>query len=71
MPKLFNEKYARTRVIIDATEVFIQQSSHPELLLLQLQNHNTYIGFIGIITIYSSSTQEAAQMKSVHAIAGY
>jgi hypothetical protein len=38
MPALSKEKYPTTRVIIDTTEVFIQQPSLPELQ----QNHNIF-----------------------------
>ena len=31
MPKIFQQKYPSTRVIIDATEVYIKQSSLAEL----------------------------------------
>ena len=51
MPKLFKEKYPTTRVIIDATEMFIQQPSLPELqqrTFSSYKNHNTYKGLIGI-----------------------
>ena len=51
MPKLFKQRYPTTRVIIDATEVFIQQPSLPELQQLTFsnyKNHNTYKGIIGI-----------------------
>ena len=43
--------YPTTRVIIDATELYIQQSSLPELQQLTFssyKNHNTYNGLIGI-----------------------
>ena len=51
MPKLFRERYPSTRVIIDATEIFIQQSSLPELqqrTFSSYKNHNTYKGLIVI-----------------------
>ena len=51
MPKIFREKYPSTRVIIDATEIFIEQPSLPELQQLTFssyKNHNTYKGLIGI-----------------------
>ena len=51
MPKLFKAQYPTTRVIIDATELFIQQSSLPELqqrTFSSYKNHNTYKGLIGI-----------------------
>ena len=51
MPKVFKEKYPSTRVIIDATEIFVQQPAIPELQQLTFSNykkHNTYKGLIGI-----------------------
>ena len=51
MPKQFKEKYPTTRVIIDATEIFITQ---PRLLKLQqmtfsnYKNHNTFKVLVGI-----------------------
>ena len=51
MPKIFQEKYPTTHVIIDATEIFIEQPSLPELQQLTFsnyKNHNTYKGLIGI-----------------------
>lgn len=51
MPKTFKEKYPSTRVIIDATEIFIEQPSLPELQQLTFsnyKNHNTYKGLVGI-----------------------
>ena len=44
MPKIFLDKYPSTRVIIDATEIFIEQPSLPELQQLTFsnyKNHNT------------------------------
>ena len=51
MPQVFKNLYPTTRVVIDATEVFIQQPSLPELQQLTFstyKNHNTYKGIIGI-----------------------
>ena len=51
MPTNFKQQYPSTRVIIDATELFIQQSSLPELqqrTFSNYKNHNTYKGLIGI-----------------------
>ena len=51
IPKAFKEKYPSTRVIIDATELFIEQPSLPELQQLTFsnyKNHNTYKGLVGI-----------------------
>ena len=50
-PKAFKLQYPTTRVIIDTTELFIQQPSLPELQQLTFssyKNHNTYKGLIGI-----------------------
>ena len=46
MPKVFKQLYPTTRVIIDVTELYIQQSSLPELQQLTFssyKNHNTYV----------------------------
>ena len=51
MPKVFKEKYPSTRVIIDATEIFIEKPAQPELQQLTFsnyKNHNTYKRLIGI-----------------------
>ena len=51
MPKCFKERYPQTRVIIDVTEIFVQQPAHPELQQLTFssyKNHNMYKGLIGI-----------------------
>ena len=51
MPKCFKERYPQTRVIIDATEIFVEQPALPELQQLTFssyKNHNTYKGLIGI-----------------------
>ena len=50
MPKEFKEKYPSTRVVIDATEVFIEQPALPEIQQLtysNYKNHNTFKGLIG------------------------
>ena len=51
MPNVFRIKYPTTRVIIDATEITVEQPALPELQQLTLsnyKNHNTYKGLIGI-----------------------
>ena len=51
MPKKFKQQYPTTRVIIDATELYIQHSSLPELQQRTFsndKNHNTYKVLIGI-----------------------
>ena len=51
MPNAFKEKYPLTRVVIDATEIFVEQPSLPELQQLifsSYKNYNTYKGLIGI-----------------------
>lgn len=51
MPNVFKQQYPTTRVIIDATELFIQQPSLPELqqrTFSNYKNHATYKGLIGI-----------------------
>ena len=51
MPQLFKMQSPTTHVIVDATEVFIQQPALPELQQLTFstyKSHNTYKGIIGI-----------------------
>ena len=51
MPRCFKDKYPFTRVIIDATEVYVEQPALPELQQLTFstyKNTNTYKGLIGI-----------------------
>ena len=51
MPKVFKEKYPSTQVIIDATEVYVEKPSLPELQQLTFstyKSHNTYKSLIGI-----------------------
>ena len=51
MPRAFKIKYPSTRVIIDATEIYIEKPNIPELQQLTFssyKNHNTYNGLIGI-----------------------
>ena len=51
MPRAFKVKYPSTRVIIDATEIYIEKPAVPELQQLTFssyKNHNTYKGLIGI-----------------------
>ena len=51
MPRVFKDKYPSTGVIIDATEVYVEQPAIPELQQLTFssyKNHNTYKGLIGI-----------------------
>ena len=53
MPKVFKEKYPSTRVIIDATEIYVEKPALPELQQLTFssyKNHNTYKGLIGGIS---------------------
>ena len=50
MPKQFKEKYPTTRVIIDATEIFITQPRLPELQQITFsnyKNHNTFKVLVG------------------------
>ena len=45
MPKAFKELFPSTRVIIDATEIFMEKPSVPELQQVTFssyKNHNTY-----------------------------
>ena len=51
MPDVFKARYPNTRVIIDATEIFVEQPALPELQELTFssyKNQNTYKGQIGI-----------------------
>ena len=51
MPKPFKEKYPCTRIIVDATEIFVEQPAITELQQLtysKYKSHNTYKGLIGI-----------------------
>ena len=51
MPAIFKERYPSTRVIIDATEIFVQQPHHTEfqqLTFSNYKNHNTCKGLVGI-----------------------
>ena len=51
MPKPFRELYPSTRVIIDATEIFVEKPSVPELQQVTFssyKNHNTYKALVGI-----------------------
>ena len=52
MPKPFKEKYPCTRIIVDATEIFVEQPAITELQQLtysKYKSHNTYKGLIGIL----------------------
>ena len=51
MPKCFQELYSTTRVIIDATEVFVETPALPEFQQMtysSYKNHNTYKALVGI-----------------------
>lgn len=51
MPADFREKYPSTRVIIDATEIYIEQPKLPELQQMTFSNYkndNTFKGLVGI-----------------------
>ena len=50
MPKSFHDLYPTTRVIIDATEIFVEKPSVPEMqqTFSSYKNHNTYKGLVGI-----------------------
>ena len=39
MPKAFKEKYPRTRVIIDATEIYIDQPRLPKIQQMTFSNY--------------------------------
>ena len=49
--EVFKAKYPTTRVIIDATEIFVEQPALPELQQITFSNYkdyNMYKGLIGI-----------------------
>ena len=51
MPQQFKSSYPTTRVILDATEIFIEQPNLPELQQMTFsnyKNHNTFKGLVGI-----------------------
>ena len=51
MPKSFRDQYPSTRVIIDATEIYVEQPRLPELQQMTFSNYkndNTYKTLIGI-----------------------
>ena len=51
MPRVFKDLYPTTRVVIDATEVFVETPSLPELQQMTFssyKNHNMFKGLIGI-----------------------
>ena len=51
MPKSFKDLYPTTRVIIDATEIFVETPALPEfqrMTFSQYKNHNTYKILVGI-----------------------
>ena len=51
MPREFKELYPNTRIIIDATEIFIQRPSDPssqQIIFSTYKNHNTAKALIGI-----------------------
>ena len=52
MPKVFKDKYPRTRVIIDATEIYIDQPRLPKIQQMTFSNYknsNTFKGLVGIL----------------------
>ena len=51
MPKSFKDLYPSTGVIIDATEIFVETPSLPELQQMTFssyKNHNTFKALVGI-----------------------
>jgi len=51
MPKCFQELYPATRVIVDATEVFVKIPALPEIQQMTFssyKNHNTFKALVGI-----------------------
>ena len=62
MPQQFKEKYPATRVILDATDIYVEQPKLPKLQHMTFYNYkndNTYKGLVGmspngVITFVSS-----------------
>ena len=54
MPKCFRDLYPTTRVIIDATEVYIENPSLPDLQQMTFSNYKTNNMFKGVIGISPS-----------------
>ena len=51
MPQQFKDSYPTTRVIIDATEIYVEQPKLPEIQQMTFssyKNDNTYKGLVGI-----------------------
>lgn len=51
MPQQFKKQYPTTRVIVDATEIYVEQPKLPELQQMTFSNYkndNTYKGLVGI-----------------------
>ena len=51
MPKVFRDKYPMTRVIIDATEIFVEKPSLPDIQQMTFssyKNDNTFKALVGI-----------------------
>ena len=73
MPKCFRDLYPTTRVIIDATEVYIEKPSLPDLQQMTFSNYknnNTFKGLIGIspsgaITFVSSLFSDSISDKEL------
>ena len=57
MPAQFRSAYPNTRVVLDATEVYIEQPHLPELQQMTFsnyKNHNTFKGLVGISPVVQS-----------------
>ena len=57
MPAQFRSAYPNTRVVLDATEVYIEQPHLPELQQMTFsnyKNHNTFKGLVGIVITFVS-----------------
>ena len=51
MPKVFQELYPNTKVILDATEIYVQKPTLPDLQQMTFSNYksnNTYKVLVGI-----------------------
>ena len=54
MPKIFQELYPNTRVILDATEIYVQKPALPDLQQMTFSNYknnNTYKVLVGIAPV--------------------
>lgn len=53
MPKLFKEMYPNTRVILDATEIYVEKPSLPDVREMTFSNYNNNNTPSGVVTFVS------------------